>query len=117
MTEKAWEVLPKEEGPQAEPPRLRLSVKNPLAAAFVVAVVSDVLSVWLEFVPPLQWGLDLVTALLLFLLLGRQWMILPALVAEAIPGTAVFPAWILVVVSVAIWGTVTPMGRRPPPRA
>ena len=111
MTEKAWEVLPKEKPPRAEP-RV-FGGKNPLAAAFAVAVVSDVLSVWLEFVPPVQWGLDLVTALLLFLLLGRQWIILPALVAEAIPGAAVFPAWVLVVVSVAIWGRVNPIGRQP----
>ena len=74
--------------------------------------MSDVLSIWLEFVPPVQWALDVATALLLFLILGRQWLILPGLVAEAIPGLALMPAWVLVVGSIAIWGTVSPRGRR-----
>ena len=71
-----------------------------LALAFAVAGVSDVLSVWAELFLPLQWGLDLATAFILFLLLGRRWAILPGLVAEAIPGLAIFPAWVLVVLSV-----------------
>ena len=71
-----------------------------LALAFAVAAVSDVLSFWGELFLPLQWGLDLATAFVLFLLLGRRWAILPGLVAEAIPGLAVFPAWVLVVLSV-----------------
>jgi hypothetical protein len=77
-----------------------------LAAAFAVASVSDFLSAWLEFVPPLQWSLDLLTAGLLFVILGRQWMILPGLIAEAIPGVAVFPFWVVVVLSIAVWGRV-----------
>jgi hypothetical protein len=71
-----------------------------------IAVASDLASVWLEFVQPMQWTLDVATAGLLFLTLGRQWAILPALVAEAIPGIAMFPAWVLVVVAVATTGTV-----------
>ena len=101
MAEHAWEVLPAPFGRRAR-----------LATAFAIAAVSDVLSVWLELVPPVQWVLDVVTALLLFLMLGRQWAILPALVAEAIPGLALMPAWVLVVGSIAIWGTVNPRGRR-----
>jgi hypothetical protein len=77
-----------------------------------IAIASDLASVWLEFVPPMQWTLDLATAALLFLTLGRQWAILPALVAEAIPGIAMFPAWVLVVIAVATTGTVgTTSGR------
>ena len=83
--------------------------KKRLVAAFAVAAISDILSFLLEFVPPVQWGVDLVTALLLFLLLGRQWAILPGLIAEAIPGLYIFPFWVLVVGSIAIWGTI----RRP----
>ena len=83
-----------------------------LTMAFAVAIVSDLLSVWLEFLPPIQWVLDALTAASLFLILGRQWLLLPALVAEAIPGLAVMPAWVLVVGSVAIWGTVNPLRRR-----
>lgn len=83
-----------------------MSDKPRIALAFAIALVSDALSVWLEFAPPLQWGLDAITAAALFLILGRQWMILPALVAEAIPGVALFPAWVLVVGSIATWGTI-----------
>lgn len=72
------------------------------ATAFAVAAVSDVLSFWTEFAPPVQWTLDLVTASLLFLILGRRWEILPGLVAEAIPGLAAFPVWVLVVLSIFV---------------
>ena len=72
------------------------------AMAFAVAAVSDFLSLWAEIALPLQWLLDLGTAALLFLILGRRWALLPGLVAEAIPGVAVFPVWILVVVSIVV---------------
>jgi len=85
--------------------------KTRLALAFLVAAVSDVVSYGTAFVPPVQWTVDLVTALLLFVLLGRRWAILPGLVAEAIPGVAVFPVWILVVAAVALWGEI----KRPTP--
>jgi hypothetical protein len=82
---------------------LRLS-KTRLVLALVVAAASDIVSYGTAFVPPVQWTVDLVTALLLFGLLGWRWAILPGLVAEAIPGVAVFPMWLLVVASVALWG-------------
>jgi hypothetical protein len=47
--------------------------------------------------PVCEWTLDLATARLLLLMLGRQWMILPGLIAEAIPGLAALPFWVLVV--------------------
>lgn len=93
-------VIPRSE--DSKPPKQRLAV------AMTIAVVSDFLSIWLEFLPPLQWAVDIVTALLLFLVLGRQWMILPGLIAEAIPGLAIFPAWVLVVVSIGVWGHIKP---------
>ena len=111
MAEPVWEVLPPEDPSRPDPPS-PASRRTRLAAAFAVAAISDVLSVWLTFAPPMQWGLDVATALLLFLTLGRQWAILPALVAEAIPGLALMPAWVLVVGSIAIWGSVKPLGRR-----
>jgi DNA-binding transcriptional LysR family regulator len=77
-----------------------------LVLAFLVAVASDVVSYGTAFVPPLQWTVDLVTALGLFVLLGRRWALLPGLVAEAIPGVAVFPVWTLVVAAVALWGEI-----------
>jgi hypothetical protein len=106
MPDKTWEVLPPEEPPRAGGQRDAWDRHVRIAAAFAVAVASDALSVWLEFAPPLQWALDAGTALALFLILGRQWMLVPALVAEAIPGVAVFPAWVLVVGSIAMWGTI-----------
>ncbi len=74
-----------------------------LAIAFAVAAASDFLSIWTEFTPPLQWALDLGTALALYLILGRRWALLPGLIAEAIPGMGVFPVWILVVLSIILY--------------
>lgn len=65
--------------------------------ALIVAVLSDLLSAMTEWFPPLQWGIDLATALILFVILGWHWIFLPALVAEAIPGLAMFPTWLMVV--------------------
>jgi hypothetical protein len=81
--------------------------KTRLALAFLVAATSDVVSFWTELVPPVQWAVDLVTALLLFMVLGWQWALLPGFVAEAIPGVAAFPVWTLVVAVVALWGRIT----------
>jgi hypothetical protein len=77
-----------------------------LALAFVLAGVSDVVSFWTEFVPPVQWVIDLGTAFLLFLVLGRRWAILPGLIAEAIPGMGVFPVWVLVVISIIVYDDI-----------
>jgi hypothetical protein len=79
-----------------------------LALAFAIAALADGLSVFLTFAPPVQWGVDLVTAILLFVVLGRQWILLPGLILEAIPGIYVLPFWVLVVGAVAMWGTARP---------
>jgi hypothetical protein len=76
------------------------------AVAFLVAAVSDFLSFWTVLAPPMQWVIDLATALLLFLILGRRWAILPGLVAEAIPGMGIFPVWILVVLSLIVYDDI-----------
>jgi hypothetical protein len=81
----------------SSPSRMRFAI------AFGVAAVSDAVSLSTEFVPPVQWAVDLTTAALLFLILGRRWAILPGLIAEAIPGMAAFPVWILVVVSILLY--------------
>jgi hypothetical protein len=101
-------VLPPEDsGPNGREPlssiRPRFS-KRRLVLAFAVAALSDGLSFFLTPVPPLQWAADGVTALLLFMVLGWQWILLPGLVMEAIPGLNVFPFWMLVVGAVAVWG-------------
>jgi hypothetical protein len=72
------------------------------AMAFGVAAVSDFFSIWFTFALPIQWLLDLGTAGFLFLILGRRWVLLPGLVAEAIPGVGVFPVWVLVVLSIIV---------------
>jgi hypothetical protein len=76
------------------------------AAAFLIAALSDFLSFWTVLAPPMQWVIDLATALLLFLVLGRRWVILPGLIAEAIPGMGIFPVWILVVVSIIVYDDI-----------
>ena len=55
--------------------------KTRLALAFLVAVASDVVSYGMAWLPPVQWSVDLVTALVLFGLLGWRWALLPGLVA------------------------------------
>ena len=77
-----------------------------LALAFGVAAVSDFASMWTEFVPPVQWLIDLGTAGILFLILGRRWALLPGLVVEAIPGMGVFPVWVLVVLSLIVYDEI-----------
>ena len=82
--------------------------RRKLALALAVAALADAASIFLALAPPLGWGLDFVTAALLFGLLGWRWVLLPGLVMEAIPGLAVFPFWILVVLAVAVGGRSSP---------
>jgi lysylphosphatidylglycerol synthetase-like protein (DUF2156 family) len=91
-------------------PCRRLS-RSRLALAFTIAALADALAVFLALTPPVQWSADLVTAIALFVVLGWQWYLLPALIMEAIPGLYVFPFWVLVVGAVAMWGAVWP-GRK-----
>jgi hypothetical protein len=86
---------------------LRFSVSR-LALAFVVAGVSDVIGAFASLAPPISWAVDVVTAALLFAVLGWQWPLLPGLVLEAIPGLGVLPFWLLVVGAVAVLGTPRP---------
>ena len=95
-------------GAEPQPlPRPRFSRRR-LALAFTLAVLADGLSVFLTLTPPVQWAADLVTAVLLFMVLGWQWILLPGLIMEAIPGLNVFPFWVLVVGAVAVWGSARP---------
>jgi len=79
-----------------------------LALAFTIAALADGLSVFLTPAPPVQWAADLATAIVLFVVLGRQWILLPGLIMEAIPGLYILPFWVLVVGAVSIWGTARP---------
>jgi lysylphosphatidylglycerol synthetase-like protein (DUF2156 family) len=82
--------------------------KRRLAVAFAVAALSDVLAVVATLAPPFEWVLDFLTALALFLVLGRRWLLLPAPIMEAIPGLWVFPFWVLVVGAIAVTGQIKP---------
>jgi hypothetical protein len=86
---------------------LGLSRKR-LMLAFAIAGISDTVSLFDFSLPPLQLAVDLVTAGLLFAVLGWRWLLLPGLIMEAIPGVAVVPFWVLVVSAIAVWGTVKP---------
>ena len=86
--------------------------KNQLALAFVIAGISDAIGAFTTPLPPIGWGVDFVTALLLFLVLGRQWLLLPGLALEAIPGLGVLPFWLLVVGAIAVLGTPRPRFER-----
>jgi hypothetical protein len=77
-----------------------------LALALLVAGVSDAVSFFVALITPLQLGVDVVTAILLFLILGRRLAILPGLVAEAIPGMGIFPVWVLVVLSIGLYDDI-----------
>ena len=89
--------------------KLKNLVENLLAAwnsprwrwALLVAVLSDALGFGVALIPPVQWLLDAVTAVVLFVVLGFRWSLLGALAIEAVPGLQLFPAWTLVVAALA----------------
>jgi len=85
---------------------LKRHTRAKMAIAFGVAAVSDIISIWITFAPPFQWPLDLATAFILFLILGKRWALLPGLIAEAIPGMGIFPVWVLVVLSIIIYDEI-----------
>jgi hypothetical protein len=86
---------------------LKFSVLR-LAIAFAIAGVSDVIGAFASLAPPIGWTVDAVTAALLFVVLGRQWLLLPGLLLEAVPGVGVLPFWLLVVGAIAVLGTPRP---------
>ena len=87
--------------------------KKQLALAVAIAGVSDVIGAFTTPAPPITWAVDLLTALLLFVVLGRQWLLLPGLALEAIPGLGVIPFWLLVVGAIAAFGTPRPIFNQP----
>ena len=91
--------------PSKRPSRARMAI------AFAVAAASDFCAIWAKFAPPFEWALDIATAFALFLILGRRWALLPGLIAEAIPGVAVFPWWVLVVLSITLYDGIKRPGK------
>lgn len=106
------ETLPPLANPPPDPaaePRLPLGLTpSRLMAAFAIAAASDLVSAFTTWAPPVAWVVDLATALLLFIVLGWRWLLLPGLIMEAIPGVGVVPVWVLVVAAIALWGSVRP---------
>jgi hypothetical protein len=82
--------------------------KKRLAVAFAIACLSDAIGAFATPLPPIVWVVDLMTALLLFIVLGGQWLLLPGLALEAIPGLGALPLWLLVVGAIAVLGTPRP---------
>ena len=98
--------------PSADPiAPLKRHSRARLAIAFAVAGASDLLSFLTVMAPPVQWAIDIGTAFVLFLILGRRWALLPGLIMEAIPGMGVFPVWVLVVASIAVYDGIS---KKPP---
>lgn len=94
--------------------RLRLAWKHPRwRRALIVAIAFDALGYGVFGAPPLIWLLDGFGAMFLFIALGFRWALLPALLAEAIPGLALFPAWTLVVLAMAVTDSDSKEGSMP----
>ena len=82
--------------------------KKRFALAFAIAGISDAIGACAIPLPPIVWVVNLGTALLLFMVLGRQWLLFPGLALEAIPGLGMLPFWLLVVGAIAVLGTPRP---------
>jgi hypothetical protein len=100
--------------PQSKQPtneKFKFSKKR-LAFAFAIAGISDAIGAFATPLPPIVWLVDIGTAMLLFMVLGRQWLLLPGLALEAVPGLGVLPFWLLVVGAIAVLGTPRPTFER-----
>jgi len=86
---------------------LRIPIRR-LIVALVIAGLSDVVCALFILAPPIVLAVDVLTAGLLFVVLGWHWLLLPGLVMEAIPGLGVIPFWVLVVIAIAFLGTARP---------
>ena len=67
--------------------------------AFLIAVVADIVLILAAPFEPILLSLDIFTALLLCATLGFNWIFVPTLLVEAVPGLEVFPTWTLVVLA------------------
>ncbi len=67
--------------------------------AFLIAVVADIILAIATPFEAIELPLDILTALLLCLTVGFNWIFLPSLLVEAVPGLEVFPTWTLVVLA------------------
>ena len=92
-------------------------------AAIAVAGASDLARV--VFAPafaegagsPLDIALDAVTAAIILFLVGFRWRLAIALVAELVPGVALFPTWTAVVLSLPLRSAPEPAPQGAPEKA
>ena len=82
-----------------------------IAVAFFIAVFADIILLPFEPALPLCTIIDCIVAVILYFILGCPIILLPALIAEALPGIGIFPFWTLVVVSIGAFGTITATGK------
>ena len=81
--------------------------------ALIIALVSDALGFAVVLLPVAQWLLDAATAAALLVALGFRWQLFTALAVEVIPAVQLFPAWTLVVLTMAATTTQSaPHGAR-----
>ena len=80
-------------------------------AAIAIAIVSDIVNAIFTWAPPIVIAIDVVTAVLLWLVLGRPMVLLPVFIAEALPGVSIFPFWTLVAGGLAFFGRIPGRGR------
>ena len=88
-----------QQGPKAARPPLadpRLFV-----LAFVVAVLADIVLATVTLIPPLIILGDVAVALILCSILGFNWLFIPTLLVEAVPGLSLFPTWTIAVLALA----------------
>lgn len=74
--------------------------------AMATAVISDAVDLGVALIPPAQLLVDVITAVVLFGVLGFRWSLLTALAVEAVPGLQLLPAWTLVVAALASTETI-----------
>jgi len=72
--------------------------------AFIVALAADTIGI--PFGESLNIVFDVIIAIILIAILGFNWMLIPALLVECVPGLGVFPTWVMAVLAIAGWKTI-----------
>ncbi|WP_291270629.1 hypothetical protein [Geothrix sp.] len=80
---------------------LRPLSKTRIRAAWVIALAVDAIQVPIDASGPLGWflgaGLDLITMVVMWVMVGFHWAFLPSFVTEAVPYLNLAPLWTLAV--------------------
>lgn len=80
---------------------LRPLSKTRIRAAWAIALAVDAIQVPMDASGPLGWflgaGLDLITMVVMWVMVGFHWAFLPSFVTEAVPYLNLAPLWTLAV--------------------